>query len=130
MSWTRARASARSSLRSSVGGDGAGNLRNLHGVGQAGAKVVGGARGEDLGLAGETAKGAGLDDALAIALEGSAIDVGRSREGAGLQECVEVGDGLRIGGREHGALPFYRMVVRLRPGSKTVELSLDTPSFR
>ncbi len=58
---------------------GARDLRDLHGVGQAAAKVVGGAAGKDLRLARETAKGARLHDALAITLEGSA----REPEGAG-----------------------------------------------
>jgi hypothetical protein len=52
------------------GGDVAGDLRDFHGVGEAAAEVVGGAAGEDLGLAGEAAEGAGLHDALAVALEG------------------------------------------------------------
>ena len=37
--------------------------------------MVGGAGGEDLGLAGEAAEGAGLDDALAVALEGGVVGV-------------------------------------------------------
>ena len=51
-------------------GDVAGDLRDLDGMGETGAEVVRGARGEDLGLAGEAAEGPGLDDAVAVALEG------------------------------------------------------------
>jgi hypothetical protein len=54
------------------GGGGAGDLSNLDGVGEAAAKVVGSPAGEDLGFAGEAAEGAGLHDALAVALEGCA----------------------------------------------------------
>ena len=50
-------------------GAGAGDLRDLDGVGQAAAEVVGGAAGEDLGLAREAAEGARLHDAFAVALE-------------------------------------------------------------
>ena len=64
-------------------GDVAGDLCDLDGVGEAGAEVVGGAGGEDLGLTGEAAKGAGADDALAVALEGSARGAMRRRVGAG-----------------------------------------------
>ena len=54
------------------GGDLAGDLRDLDGVGQAAAEVVGGAAGKDLRLARQAAKGAGLHDAVAVALEGGA----------------------------------------------------------
>jgi len=54
------------------GSGGAGDLSDLDGVGEAAAEVVGGSAGEDLGLTGETAEGARLHDALAVALEGCA----------------------------------------------------------
>jgi hypothetical protein len=76
----------------------AGDLRDLHGVGEAGSEVVGGAGGEDLGLAGETAEGAGLDDALAVALEWGSVGVGGRGERAGDQRRAGIGDGSRVGG--------------------------------
>ena len=54
-------------------GDRARDLLDLDGVSEARAEVVGGAAGEDLGLAGEAAKGAGLHNAVAIALEGGPV---------------------------------------------------------
>ena len=53
--------------------DGAGDLRDLNGVGQAIAEVVGVAAGEDLGLGFEAAKSAGMDDAVAVALKVVAV---------------------------------------------------------
>ena len=58
-------------------GDGAGNLRNLEGVGEAVAEVVGIAPAEDLGLGFEAAEGAGVDDSVAVALKIVAVGVGR-----------------------------------------------------
>jgi hypothetical protein len=73
------------------GGDGAGDLGDFHGVGEAGAEVVGegggfaldicalsggGAVGEDLRLAGQAAESAGMDDAGAVTLERGAVGVG------------------------------------------------------
>ncbi len=74
------------------GGDGAGDLRDLDGVGEARAEVVGGAGGEDLRLAGEAAEGAGLDDALAVALEGGA-DAGARARGSSRGGAVAGGAG-------------------------------------
>ena len=55
-------------------------------MGEATAKVIGGAiagqTGEHLGLSGQTAKGARMQHAGAIAREGGAIGVGRLRVGA------------------------------------------------
>ena len=56
-----------------LGGDGAGDLRHFDGVGQAVAEVIGVAAGENLGLVFQPAKGAGVDDAVAVALEVIAI---------------------------------------------------------
>src|SRR5579871_5562043 len=58
-------------------GDGAGNLRHFDGVSQAIAEVVGKAAGEDLSFGFQTAKGAGVDDAVAVALEGIAVGMRR-----------------------------------------------------
>ena len=61
------------------GGDGARDLRDFHGVRQAGAKVVGVAAGEDLRLVLQPPKGAGVNDAVAVALKGIAVRVRRLR---------------------------------------------------
>src|ERR1700689_391681 len=47
-------------VEAEFGGGGASDLRDLDGVGEAAAKVVGGAAGEDLSFAREAAEGAGL----------------------------------------------------------------------
>ncbi len=51
------------------GGDGARDLRDLDGVGEPGAEVIGEALGEDLRLVLQAAEGAGMNDAVAVALE-------------------------------------------------------------
>ena len=63
-------------------GDGARDLRDFEGVGETVAKVVGVAAGEDLSLGFETAEGAGMDDAVAVALKVVAVGVGRFGEAA------------------------------------------------
>ena len=88
-------------VESERAGDVAGDLRDFDGVGEAGAEVVGGAGGEDLGLAGETAEGPCLDDALAVALERGSVGVGGCREGARKQSAVSLGDGSGIGSVGH-----------------------------
>jgi hypothetical protein len=50
-------------------GGGAGELGDFEGVGEAIAEVIGDAGGEDLGFGFETTEGAGVDDAVAVALE-------------------------------------------------------------
>jgi len=55
----------------SVGG-GAGDLRNLHGMGEAAAEVIRSATGEDLCLTRESTEGTRLDDPLPVTLEGCA----------------------------------------------------------
>ncbi len=57
-------------VQTECGGDGARNLRDFHGVRQAAAKVIGVTVSEDLRLAREAAKGTGMNDAGAVALEG------------------------------------------------------------
>ena len=64
-------------------GDGAGDLRDLNGVGQPAAKVVGGAAGKDLRLARQPAKGARLHDAFPVALKGRARSDGTARDRRG-----------------------------------------------
>src|SRR5580704_12259067 len=49
------------------------DLRHLHGMSEAAAEVVGVAVSKDLSLAGEAAKGARVDDARAITLEGQPV---------------------------------------------------------
>ena len=54
-------------IQSQRGRDGAGDLGHFDGVRQAVAEMIGIARGEDLGFGFEAAKGARVDDAIAIA---------------------------------------------------------------
>jgi len=99
-------------------GDVPGDLRDLHGVGEARTEVVGGAGGKDLGFAGEAAEGAGLYDALAVALERRAMRVRGGGEGAREQMIVgvELGDGARILVGRHLALSLDEDVVgRVEP---------------
>jgi hypothetical protein len=60
-----------------LGGDGTRDLRDFDGVGQAIAKVVGVAAGENLGLRFQTAEGAGVNDSVAVALKIVAVGMGR-----------------------------------------------------
>src|ERR1700755_1867563 len=69
-------------IQSKLSRDGAGNLRYFDGVGQAIAEVVGIAASEYLGFGFETAEGAGVDDAVAIALKVVAIGMPGLRETA------------------------------------------------
>lgn len=56
--------------------DGAGDLADFEGVGEAGAVMVAGGGDEDLGLVFEASEGLGVEDAVAVALEGGADGVG------------------------------------------------------
>ncbi len=56
-------------------GRGAGNLRHLDGVGQAVAEMVGKPGREHLGFGFQAAEGAGMDNAVAVALEAVAVRV-------------------------------------------------------
>jgi hypothetical protein len=56
-------------IQTERGGDGPGDLRDLHGVGQAAAKVIGGAAGKYLRLAREAPESTGLHNAFAIPLK-------------------------------------------------------------
>src|SRR5712671_442203 len=63
-------------------GNGARYLRDFDGVGEAVAEVVGVAASENLSLIFETAEGASVDNAVAVALEIVAIGMRRFREAA------------------------------------------------
>ena len=56
-------------VQAKLGRDLARDLCHLNGMGQPRAEVVGGTAGEDLGLAGQPAEGARLDDPLSVALK-------------------------------------------------------------
>src|SRR6202789_3380401 len=58
------------------GGDGARDLRHLHSVGEAAAKVIGITVSKDLCFSRQAAKGSGMDDPGAITLERSSIGMG------------------------------------------------------
>jgi hypothetical protein len=64
-------------IEAELGCDGAGNLRNLNGVGEPVAEVVGVSPGEDLSLGFQATKGAGVYDPVTIALEVVAVGVRR-----------------------------------------------------
>ncbi len=86
------------------GGDGAGDLRNLHRMGEAVAEMIGDAGREDLRLVFETAEGAGVDDAIAVALELGAVGVGQFRvapPAAHLRPKPEGGERFVGAGRGH-----------------------------
>src|SRR5258708_34919245 len=75
------------------GRDSPGDLRNLHGVGQAAAKMVGSAAGEYLRLPSQTPEGTGLHNALAITLERRTRGTERRRIDAGQKEIVRISGG-------------------------------------
>ena len=83
------------------GGDRTRNLRDFDGVGQPRAEVIGRARGEDLRLARQPAKGTRLHDALAVALERAAVMMLGSREGACGKDGVVILYSTRIDRGEH-----------------------------
>ncbi len=64
-------------VQSELGGDGTRDLRDFDGVGQAIAKVVGVAAGENLGLRFQTSESPSVDDAVAVALKIVAVGMGR-----------------------------------------------------
>jgi hypothetical protein len=72
------------------GGNRPSDLRNLHSVSQAAAKVIGGTAGKYLSLARETPEGTGLHNPLAVALEGRARGAKRRGIDAGQQEIVRI----------------------------------------
>ena len=64
-------------VQSKLRGDGARDLRDFDGVRQPVAEVVGVAAGENLRLRFQPAKGAGMDDAVAVALKVVAVGMRR-----------------------------------------------------
>ena len=84
-------------VETELGGDGARDLRDFDGVRQAVAEVVGIAAGENLGLRFQAAEGAGVDDAVAIALK--VVAVGMRRLGMPASAGLFHADGV---GGEHG----------------------------
>ncbi len=92
-------------IQAKCAGRGAGDLRDLNGVGEAAAKVVRGAAGEDLRLSRESAKRARLHNPLAITLEGRArgadrcgIDASQQKIGLISRDCasMEVDGHVRV----------------------------------
>jgi hypothetical protein len=79
-------------VKSELGGDRPRDLRNFDRVSQAIAKVVGVAAGEYLSLRFQTAKGACMDDAVAIALE--VVAVGMRRFGMAASAGILYVDGV------------------------------------
>ena len=80
MSCTSASASAKSTFSAERAGDGARDLRYFDGVSETIAEMVGVAAGENLRLGFETAKGAGVNDAVAVALKVIAVGMRRFRK--------------------------------------------------
>jgi hypothetical protein len=77
-------------IQSKRRGNGPGNLRNLNGVGQAAAKMIGGPAGKYLRLPGEAPEGTGLHDALAIPLERRTRRAERCGIDAGQKKIVRI----------------------------------------
>ena len=103
------------SVESELGGDGARDLRDFDGVGQTIAKVVGVAAREDLRFRFETAEGAGMDDAVAVALKVVAVGVRRfgMAASAGIFYVDGVVGELGISGQlPLPQLPVYRLSSR------------------
>ncbi len=96
MSWTSARASARSVLRFERPGNGAGDLRDFESVREAIAKMVGIARGENLRFGFQAAERARMNHAVAVARVIVAIRVLRFRVAAAARAAHVHGVG-----REH-----------------------------
>lgn len=84
--------------------DGAADLGDFDGVGEAGAVEVVFAGEEDLGFALEAAEGGGVDDAVAVDLEGGAIFAFRSGPGI---ECGEIERVVESVWRRHGGERSY-----------------------
>ena len=83
-------------IQSERSGNGAGDLGNFQRVGEAVAEVVAVAAGEDLGFGFEAAKSAGMNDAVAVALE--VVTVGM----VGFSEAASAGvTDLRRVARQH-----------------------------
>src|SRR3546814_8832997 len=92
-------------VQAEVAADRAGDLRHLDGGGQAGAAVVALVIDEDLGLVLQPPEGAGVDDAVAVALEagaGRALRLGKVAPPALLGPAGEGGRRTRV---QHGRDP-------------------------
>ena len=74
-------------------GDGAGDLGDLDRMGESGAVMIALVIDEDLGLVLEPAEGGGMDDAVAVALEGGA----RRASGSGREPAAALAGSGRIG---------------------------------
>lgn len=85
-------------------GSSAGDLRNLDGMSETTAKVVRGSTGENLGLAGEAAKGTRLNNSFPVPLKRGARGAGRSGIDARQERILRVSnDGalMQIGWHVH-----------------------------
>jgi hypothetical protein len=86
-------------VQSEGGCDVAGDLYDFDGVSEAAAEVVTGAAGEDLRFACQAAEGAGLDDAVAVALERGAVRTRGGRVDARAERVIGVAtDGWKMRG--------------------------------
>ena len=103
------------------GGDGARNLRDLDGMGEPGAEVIGEALGEDLRLVLQAAEGAGMNNAVAVALEVVAIRMRRlwiaASEGGLNPHCVGGQHGGSVASEAGATGPRGRM--QKPPGQHT-----------
>ena len=92
-------------VQAKLGCDGAGDLRYFDGMGQAIAEMVGETAGENLGLGLEPAKGAGVNDAVPVALEIVAIGV------LGFRNSASAGlfDPHGVVGQHEGSLALSRL---------------------
>jgi hypothetical protein len=77
-------------VQAKLGGSGAGDLRDLNGVGQTAAKVVRGATGEYLCLPCQPAEGTRLHDTLPITLKRCTRGAKRRRMDAGQERIVRI----------------------------------------
>src|SRR5579884_4525319 len=77
-------------IQTERGSNGTGDLRYFHSVGKAATEVVRVAMGENLRFAGQTAKGAGMNDASPVALEGRAIGMRVFRKDTRCQQRIRI----------------------------------------
>ena len=112
-------------VQSELRGDGARDLRDLDGVRQPVAEVVGVAAGKDLRLRFQTAKGAGMDDAVAVALKVVAVRMRR----LGIAASARVFHAHRIVG-EHGKSLAERPRPLFSEASIAFRLWVQSPGIR
>jgi hypothetical protein len=108
-------------VQAELRGDGAGDLRDFNGVREAVAEVVGITASEDLSLGFETAKSAGMNDAVAIPLK--VVAVGMRRLGMAASAGVFYVDGV-VG--EHERTRSQESVIRSQFTLKTWLLTADS----